>query len=48
MINDEICKMRDKLNKSIAEGEDYNEIYKLSTELDLLIAKYYNQNNYKN
>ena len=47
MINDEICKLRDKLNKSIAEGKDYSEIYRLSTELDRLIAKYYNEGSYK-
>ncbi len=41
MLNDEICKLRDKLNKSIEEGEDYSIIYKLSIELDELIAKYY-------
>ena len=41
MINDEICKLRDKLNKSIIEGQDYEVIYKLSIELDELIAEYY-------
>ena len=41
MINDEICKLRDKLNKSIENGEDYEVIYKLSVELDELIAKFY-------
>lgn len=41
MLNDEICKLRDKLNKSIISGEDYSVIYKLSVELDELIAKYY-------
>ena len=41
MLNDEICKLRDKLNKSIEQGEDYSIIYKLSVELDELIAKYY-------
>ena len=41
MLNDEICKLRDKLNKSIENGEDYEIIYKLSVELDQLIAKYY-------
>ena len=39
MLNDEICKLRDKLNKSIEEGQDYTIIYKLSTELDEQIAK---------
>lgn len=41
MLNDEICKLRDKLNKSIENEEDYNVTYKLSVELDELIAKYY-------
>lgn len=41
MLNDEICKLRDKLNKSIEQGEEYNVIYKISVELDELIAQYY-------
>ena len=41
MINEEICKLRDKLNESIEKGEDYSIIYQLSVELDQLIAKYY-------
>ena len=41
MLNDEICILRDKLNKSIEKGEDYAVIYQLSIELDELIAKYY-------
>ena len=41
MLNDEICSLRDKLNKSIASGDDYSIIYKLSIELDELIAQYY-------
>lgn len=41
MLNDEICKLRDKLNESVIKEKDYNIIYKLSVELDLLIAKYY-------
>ena len=41
MLNDEICKLRDKLNKSIENGEDYEVIYQLSIELDELIANYY-------
>lgn len=43
MINDEICELRDKLNKSIELGENYDIIYKLSVELDELIAQFYNQ-----
>ena len=41
MLNDEICKLRDKLNESIVSGQDYSITYKLSVELDELIAKYY-------
>ena len=41
MLNDEICKVRDKLNKSIEENDSYEEIYKISVELDELIAEYY-------
>lgn len=41
MLNEEICKLRDKLNKSIEDGDDYAITYKLSVELDELIAKYY-------
>ena len=38
MLNDEICKLRDKLNNSILTGQDYSVTYKLSVELDELIA----------
>jgi hypothetical protein len=38
MLNDEICKKRDELNKSISDNEDYEKIYKISVELDDLIA----------
>lgn len=41
MLNDEICKLREKLNNSIINGEDYDVTYKLSVELDELIAEYY-------
>lgn len=44
MLDEEICKLRQKLNDSILEGEDYNVTYKLSIELDELIAKYYKKN----
>ena len=40
MLNDEICKLRDKLNNSILTGQDYSVTYKLSVELDELIAEY--------
>ena len=41
MLNDEICKLRDELNKSIEEGKDYEVIYELSVKLDKLIAEFY-------
>ena len=41
MLNDEICKLRDELNKSIEDGKDYSIIYDLSAKLDKLIAEYY-------
>lgn len=41
MLNDEICKLREKLNESIISGEDYSITYKLSVQLDELISKYY-------
>ena len=41
MLNEEICKLRDKLNKSIENGEDYSITYGLSIELDELISQYY-------
>lgn len=43
MLDEEICKLRKKLNESIINGEDYSITYKLSVELDELIAKYYNE-----
>ena len=30
MLNDEICRLREKLNKSIEDGKEYDKIYKLS------------------
>lgn len=41
MLNDEICSMREKLNKSIVENQEYSKIYQLSIELDDLISRYY-------
>lgn len=40
-LNEKICILREKLNRSIAAGEDYSVIYKISVELDELIAKFY-------
>ena len=44
MLNDEICRLRDKLNESIVTGKDYSIINKLSIELYELIAEYYRKN----
>ena len=41
MLDEKIRIARDKLNDSIITGKDYDEIYKLSVELDELIAQYY-------
>ena len=41
MLNDEICKLWDELNKSIEEEKDYDYIYELSVKLDDLIAEFY-------
>lgn len=41
MLNEEICKLREKLNYSILNESDYNITYQISVELDELIAKYY-------
>ncbi len=47
MLNDEICDLRNKLNKSIISGDDYKVTYELSIQLDELIAKYYRKNKIK-
>lgn len=41
MLNEEICKLREKLNYSILNEPDYNVTYQISVELDQLIAQYY-------
>ena len=45
MLIDQICILRDKLNKSILT-EDYEHTYELSIKLDELIAEYYKSNFY--
>lgn len=41
MLEEKIKNVREKLNKSIENDEKYEIIYKLSVELDELIANYY-------
>ena len=41
MLNEEICKLREKLNNSILNEADYSITYQISVELDELIAQYY-------
>ncbi len=48
MLNDEICELRNKLNRSIERGDDYSVIYQLSIELDELIAKHYKESKNNN
>ncbi len=43
MINKQILNLREQLNNSIINGEDYEIIYKLSIELDELITEYYKE-----
>lgn len=40
-ICEQIIDLRDKLNKSIVEDANYDDIYSLSVELDNLIIQYY-------
>ena len=42
MLNEDILELRRKLNESVTNEKDYKKTYKLSIELDELIAKYYN------
>ena len=43
MLDEEILELRRKLDESITEEKDYDKTYRLSIELDDLIAKYYNK-----
>ena len=43
MINDDINKLRDKLNTMVENGEQPELIYEISKELDELIIKYYKE-----
>ena len=41
MLEEKINLLRNKLNESVVSGDDYSVTYKLSIELDELIAEYY-------
>ena len=41
MLDEKICRLREKLNDSIISGQDYSVTYELSIQLDKLIAEYY-------
>ena len=43
MLKDLISQKRDELNKSIEDGQAYDVTYKISVELDELIAQYYRE-----
>ena len=43
MIEEKIKNLREKLDRSIMNGEKYEKIYKISVELDMIIAKYYGE-----
>ena len=47
MLLDQICEIRNKLNKSILT-EDFKYTYELSIKLDELIAAYYKEQNLQN
>ena len=41
MLDERICRLREELNNSIINGQDYSITYELSIQLDQLIAEYY-------
>ena len=43
MLEDEIKKKREELNESIEKQKKYEDVYKLSVELDDLIAEFYKE-----
>lgn len=43
MLDEEILELRRKLNESVTNEEDYKKTYRISIELDKLIAQYYNK-----
>lgn len=48
MIEDKIKRKRKELNESIEKNERYEKVYRLSIELDELIAEFYKESQEKN
>ena len=47
MLNNQINELREKLDNAMLRNEDYSIIYKISVQLDELIAKYYRETKVK-
>ena len=47
MLEDEIKKKREELNESIEKQKKYEDVYRLSVELDDLIAEFYKESEEK-
>lgn len=47
-LDEKICNLRKKLDNSISNNESYDKIYKISLQLDELIAEYYRKEAFKN
>ncbi|WP_082759925.1 Spo0E family sporulation regulatory protein-aspartic acid phosphatase [Abyssisolibacter fermentans] len=47
MLNQKIIQLKDKLNKSIVQQDQYSKTYYISTSLDKLITQYYKEYYYK-
>lgn len=43
MVEEKINELKDILDKQIIQNDDYEKIYKTSTEIDKLIIEYYKQ-----
>ena len=48
MLEDKINKKREELNESIEKNDRYEDVYRLSIELDDLITEFYKKSKEKN
>lgn len=48
MLEDKINKKREELNESIEKNDKYEDVYRLSIELDDLITEFYKKSKEKN